>query len=383
MWLKWFPWRFIVRKVARHQGFLDPLVVFSKLQNFAQPSDVLFPTELLRSGVVLHARGLMNSLAIQHNLDWIWPYWVERQFNPRDDAFVPRAFSITQINLTHRNWTAVGLPDCPAYPLVDPRGLVTPLYDGWSIDAWIVTGKNSAFIPSRLPEASQKLILDGNLAVETGLAQGPFQIDSRVEVVGTKENPFCQIHFKGKSSSSAWLVVSLRPYNPEGVSFIDHIELLDGDRGWRVNKKDFVCFSEIPERHVFSYYRRGDVYPRLFEDDKDRATYCKVGMASAAALFKLDPNAAREIVVQVPLLPAKEPPPGVQSFPSNPSWSEALEGQCRLEIPDKQFQFLYDAALKTLILHCPLEVYPGPDQSRLAAQSRRRARGNPWGISQP
>jgi len=28
---------------------------------------------------------LMNTGAIQHNLDWIWPYWVERQFYPHDD----------------------------------------------------------------------------------------------------------------------------------------------------------------------------------------------------------------------------------------------------------------------------------------------------------
>ena len=28
--------------------------------------------------------------------------------DPDDPAFLPRAFSITQINLTHRNWTALG-----------------------------------------------------------------------------------------------------------------------------------------------------------------------------------------------------------------------------------------------------------------------------------
>ena len=53
------------------------------MQNFAQPSEVIAPMELLRSGVVMHARGLINSLAIQHNLDWVWPYWVERQYNPK------------------------------------------------------------------------------------------------------------------------------------------------------------------------------------------------------------------------------------------------------------------------------------------------------------
>ena len=123
MWMKWLPWRFIVRNAARQKGFLDPIALMSRLQRFSQPSEIAAPTELLRFGAILHARGLMNSQAIQHNLDWIWPFWVERQFNPLDEAFVPRAFSITHINLTHRNWTAVGLPDTEQWPIIDPRGL--------------------------------------------------------------------------------------------------------------------------------------------------------------------------------------------------------------------------------------------------------------------
>ena len=88
----------------------------ARIRGFAQPSEVQEPIELLRAGIVFHARGLLNTKAIQHNLDWIWPYWVERQFNPRDQSFIPRAFSFSHINLTHRNWTAVGQPDLPALP---------------------------------------------------------------------------------------------------------------------------------------------------------------------------------------------------------------------------------------------------------------------------
>ena len=61
---KWFPWKYLVRNVARRRGFLDPIKVLSQMQNFMQPSEVAAPAELLRFGVVLHARGLMNSLAI-------------------------------------------------------------------------------------------------------------------------------------------------------------------------------------------------------------------------------------------------------------------------------------------------------------------------------
>ncbi|MFO7715053.1 hypothetical protein, partial [Desulfosarcina sp.] len=45
---------------------------------------------------------------------------------PRDISFILRGFAFSHVNLTHRNWTAVGHPDLPYYPIVDPRGLVTP-----------------------------------------------------------------------------------------------------------------------------------------------------------------------------------------------------------------------------------------------------------------
>ncbi len=136
---KFLPWKFFVKRAARHYGVMDPAMLMARMRRFSQPSEVAEPLELLRAGIVFHARGLVNSKAIQRNLDWVWPYWVEQQFNPDSTSFVPRAFSFSHINLTHRNWTAVGSPDLPIYPIVDPRGLVTPLHDGWSLDFWIIT----------------------------------------------------------------------------------------------------------------------------------------------------------------------------------------------------------------------------------------------------
>ncbi|HAZ88555.1 MAG TPA: hypothetical protein DCW82_05600, partial [Marinobacter adhaerens] len=41
-------------------------------------------------------------------------------------------------------------------------------------------------------------------------------------------------------------------------------------------------------------------------------------------------------------------------------WAAALHGHARLECPDENWQFLYDAALNSLVLHSPEDVYPGP-----------------------
>ncbi|MFC1510330.1 hypothetical protein ACFL49_01595 [Candidatus Omnitrophota bacterium] len=353
--MKWLPWRMILSSAARKSGFLDPVEVISRLEQFSQPSEVAAPVQLLKSGVILHARGLVNSQAIQHNLDWVWPYWVECQFNPQSISFIPRAFSITHINLTHRNWTAVGIPDCHEMPIVDPRGLVTPHYDGWSIDVWIISENEDELIPSRLSAAHQKLIINESLAVNTKLQNINMSLSSKVNVDWQQETPTCHINIKGCSANNAWLIVALRPYNPEGISFIHDVELLENKEGWKVNNKCSVVFNTPPDNYIFSNYQHGDVYRNLNALDKKSKTTCKVGMATAAAQFKLNPQEEREITVQIPLKKEK-----TANHCSKISWKESLQKQCVLDIPDQKFQFLYDAALRTLILHSPKEVFPGP-----------------------
>ncbi|MDO8662474.1 MAG: GtrA family protein [Candidatus Omnitrophota bacterium] len=366
---KWFILKFIVRVVAHKQGFLDPFKLISQLQNFEQPSEVIAPKELLRSGVVLHARGLINSLAIQYNLDWIWPYWVECQYNPRSEAFIPRAFSLTQINLTHRNWTALGVPDGTEFPLVDPRGLVTPFYDGWSIDVWIIPEVGEPLIPSRLPagqagspNVSQKLDFDDNLCVITESSLGKLKLKSEARVIGSAQTPLCQVEITGTAGVKARLIVSLRPYNPEGVNFINSITLLGDSLGWKVNQKDLVYFDKSPEYYVFSDYRRGDVYSRLSLKENESEVSSKVGMASAAAVFILEAEIPQEITISVPLTKnkiEKESFLGYQET-AKVAWKKSLQGTCSLQIPDESFKFLYDTAIRTMVLHSPKEVYPGP-----------------------
>ena len=357
---KWHLWSFLLRYIARTQGFLDPVAVFSNLQRFSKPSEVWVPTELLRSGAILQARGLMNSQAIQNNLDWIWPYWAHRQFDPTDKAFIPRAFSMTHINLTHRNWTAVGIPDFDEFSIVDPRGLVTPFYDGWSIDAWIIQDNKNHLIPSFFSDARQQIFLKNTLAIETSLETNTAWLMSRAEVTTEGDLPVCRMTFAASSDSKSWLAIALRPYNPEGVSFVHSIELLPEKNGWKVNGEKEVYFNRPASRHIFSNYSSGDAFLKIFADHEDlKEVKCDVGMSTAVALYEIEGGNPREVLVRVPLLSrakarAKTNPVLVES------WRERLRGHCRLEIPDKQFQFLYETAVETLILHSPGDVYPGP-----------------------
>ena len=348
----WLPWRFLVRRAARAHGFLDPLALLARLQRFAQPSEVAEPIELLRAGVVFHARGLINARVIQHNLDWVWPYWAERQFDPSDPSFLPRAFSITHVNLTHRNWTAVGLPEEPALPVVDPRGLATPFHDGWSLDGWVRSPDGDTLYPSRETAVSQRLDLEGGLAVETVAHREALSLEQRAWVEYASGMPTLRLRYRAAGPAGTRLLLAVRPYNPEGVSFVHRIRLDAERRSWQVDGQGPVRFSEPADEHSVSDYRRGDVATHGDAGDGS-AEGCEVGMATAAAGFELDATGSRELTLSVPLAEQPAVAPG-------PDWPAALAGLPSLALPDRRLRFLHDAAVRTLLLHSVEDVYPGP-----------------------
>lgn len=350
---KWLPWKFLVRRAARKHGFLDPLAFMARLRQFAQPSEVAEPIELLRAGALFHARGLLNTRVIQHNLDWVWPYWIEEQFDPHSDAFLPRAFSVTHVNLTHRNWTAVGRPDCSELPIVDPRGLVTPLLDGWSLDAWVLPADGAPLFPSRAEQASQALNPADGVSVESESRQEDSRLHQRAWVEPDGADGFqLRLRVTAYAPSGGHMALALRPYNPEGVSFIHELHLDENDTAWRVEGGQLVRFHEVPDRHLVSDYRHGDIAMHLAEAEPARQGRCQVGLATAAALFRLAPGESRALEVTVPL-PGRRPVPTTH-------WSEALAGAAALDIPDSRDRFLYNAALRTLVLHTVDDVVPGP-----------------------
>ncbi|MEZ6129992.1 MAG: hypothetical protein R3C59_15015 [Planctomycetaceae bacterium] len=373
---RFLPWKMIVRRAARAYGIADPALWLARIRQFSQPSEVQEPIELLRAGIHFHARGLINTKAIQHNLDWVWPYWVERQFDPADDSFLPRAFSFSHINLTHRNWTAVGLPELSLYPIVDPRGLVTPLHDGWSIDFWLSDGNGKRLIPGRTldEDADQTLTAGGELAVQTTLWESDLHLRQRTEVVIDTGQPVLKISVNAASSGGGTLAMAIRPYNPEGVQFIDRVESLPGHTGWMVNETTQVRTDRAANRLLSSHYDDGDLVDRIDPDRIDRhpssrtsrqaigdlaVEVCDQGMATAASVFDFSED-EMQLVVLVPLEGELKMQGHPKTFRPETSWADVLADAAALSVPDPRIQRLYEAAVKTLVLLSVDEIVPGP-----------------------
>jgi hypothetical protein len=351
--------RYLITRAARAYGFMDPINLMTKMRGFAQPSEVAEPIELLRAGVIFHARGLVNTKAIQNNLDWIWPYWVERQFNPADKSFIPRAFSFSHINLTHRDWTAVGLPDVPFYSIVDPRGLVTPLFDGWSLDFWLLPETGAPLFPSKLTDFTQVLALEDNLRIRSRAEDRGAVLETEVRMCLENGEPHCCINVK-VTGGSGFVAVALRPYNPEGISAVEKVALAADRRGWVVNARNHVLFDREPAQQALSVYKEGDVAQR-FDKNGDAATEvsCPVGMATALALFPTASVHERPLEVRAPIYDELKPKTR-PTFGALTPWAKAVAPLAKLHVNDARWQRLYDLAAINLVLHAPGEVYPGP-----------------------
>jgi hypothetical protein len=131
--------------------------------------------------------------------------------------------------------------------------------------------------------------------------------------------------------------------------------------GWVIDNKTHVHFSEPPLKYAFSNYFRGDVLHSLPEPQPEKSIVCNVGMATAAAMFEQRPGLERQIAVRVPLTRHEAEDAGAR-YAVGPAvtWDRALSGACHVDVPDAHFCALYEAALRTIVLHSPGEGYPGP-----------------------
>ena len=78
------------------------------------------------------------------------------------------------------------------------------------------------------------------------------------------EHPHCVIRVTAKRKPTERLAVVVRPYNPEGISFIETIchGRRSGVTGWSTGRTKST-FKHAPEKCVLSNYKEGDVLHAL------------------------------------------------------------------------------------------------------------------------
>src|SRR5262245_36728848 len=214
---------FLRRLMGRFHLTDDIVRHLSTFQRLGENVEVELPTEQIPIGARTVLRALRTRAAAQIAPDWVWPWWLERQLDPTSRAFVPRGHLPVLTNVTHRNWTAVGNVGSPWEAIVDPRGLVTPWFDGWSLDWWI--GADDRWhVPSREVGVRQRLV-DASPVVET-LMRVPGG-DAVARVYGVADGDLVVVDVENDSPAPFVVAFAVRPYNPEGLAVIERIDLHD------------------------------------------------------------------------------------------------------------------------------------------------------------
>ena len=324
------------------------------------------PVELIPLNSIQLSRGLLNFTVVQSKLDWIFPFWINRQYNPNCKSFIPRSHLGLSMNITHRNWTAIGNPECDIEPIVDPRGLVTPFKNGWSIDIWLVV-EGKIFLPSASETAEQNLI-DNLPAVNTKFEFN--YIKFTLTTYSYKDNLYHKVNVINNSDKTIpiQIIASVRPFNPEGISLLNKIEF---DRNencfliYGVSKKERIYFSSKPDFIHCSNFKYGDSAKVLLSKHNGKqniSSNCNAGLANAIAAFQMDLSSlsSKEIDVYVPLTEkARYHSYNLQEVKSY--WENYLSKGTEIKTPDEKLNSLLLSSISTLLLLTDKQdITPGP-----------------------
>ncbi|HKH04469.1 MAG TPA: hypothetical protein VKA65_04850 [Acidimicrobiales bacterium] len=299
--------------------------------------------------------------------DRVWPYWLERQLDPHSPALVPAEGtdgSAGPANVTARNWTAIGNLDSPLAATVDPRGLVTPVPGGWSLDWW-VGADDRWHVPSREVGVRQRLV-DGAPVVETAMripsgdAVAQAYAVRRSSAEGGGE--VVVVDFANRSPVPVALALAVRPYGPEALAHVERIEV-DGTVV-TVDGRVALLLSRLPARYATASQGAGDgdgpadVAATVLAGEAGThwpgTVTSAEGDAQAAFVFPLAHGATLQVALPL-TSPGEEPR---RSFPSAVpgaehvarGWRSQADRGVRLELPDARLAEAVAANRRFLLL---------------------------------
>lgn len=300
---------FMLKRVASHFKMKEAYSFFELVQKVGQPSSIDFPPDLLPMAGKMFTRAAANQMVFQISRDWVLPYWAHRQFTPGDVSFIPR-MSWASFNLTHRNWTAVGNLGSDREMTVDPRGLITPWFERWSVDFWLVID-DVPYFPSSAPKQSVTQAAQSNLPIiETVFTAEKVRLTT--EVFASKLHKYESVMMRVKVENLAEeqrnvrLIMSLRPYNPEGLAIV-HSLRFNEDSVFEVDGKIGVVCEDDPDAVFCCNFKTGDCSHFLNAFKTIKSAQCDVGLATAFAdyRFVMEPGQSELKNFTAPVRPCK------------------------------------------------------------------------------
>ena len=303
--------------------------------------------------------------------DAVYPYWLERQLDPVGPSFVPGGGGQPPANVTHRDWTLLGTLAALERATVDPRGLVTPVEGGWSLDWWVRAG-DRWYLPSQEAAVRQRLV-DGSPVVETAMRVPQGDVVHRAYAVRDAEGgSHVVVEVENRSSHAVALALVVRPWGPTGPARVAQV----GVQGVEVSVdgRTGVVLPRPPAAVHLATGADGGVAPALLGSevpDADAAApeplTCPEGRAEVAAVVPLAHTATVRALVPVPGVGARRrgrarderltlPDPVPSAAQVANGWAVQGGRGPRLVVPDERLAGVVEAARRHLLL-----VHAGED----------------------
>lgn len=240
--LKW-----ILKATGKH--WLVPYV--KSIHWIGKPTGVGGSSALIDQALWVLLSGINNILAVHTNRNWVWPLWIEEQWQPNSKSFIPTGAGILGANLSRRNWTSLGHERSASECMVDPVGMVSVAAHAWSVLPYVkIDGE--LYAPPYLCEQARQTLSDGTLpVVSTHLPAGDsatWTSTVAVTCIDSQLRLTCRIEVK--NCSHANLRVSMgfgaRPYNVLSIGHINSIETIGSNI--RINGEWDIQPFETPTR---------------------------------------------------------------------------------------------------------------------------------------
>jgi len=271
--------------------------MLKSLTKAGKPTTYLVPKEIIYQGLLSLGAGLNNT--INMSLGSLQPpYWLYKQTDYSSSSFVPTGFNILTTNITHRNWTSLGLPHFKEEVLIDPVGMLTLEPFGWSILPFIYhpSSQNWCYLPFIPPQEittslcgygyQQSWFFENALWF---LEIHPFEKDHEFYLESHFYTSF-QEPFKGHFG------FTVRPFNPLTLGPIFKIEQKDAHT---VKIENFILKTEKEISHFTCGNRyAGDTFSLPFEKSLSQVT-SDSGLCTARLSWKTEEISSLKIQIKI------------------------------------------------------------------------------------
>jgi hypothetical protein len=324
----------------------------------AAPVDVLLATAHRPTDARHHLieRAMRTGAAVRAVPDdWHWPRWLDRQLRPTHPAHVSPGDSGLIENVTGRDWRTLGTVTSGPLALVDPRGVVTPVRGGWSLDWLVDTGGAAWHRPSRDAGVRQRLV-GGAPVVETAC---------RVPGGDAVHRAFCAtgpgglgdvvvVEIENQSPAPFAVAFALRPADLLGAGNIATIAV--DDALVRLDGRPVLAFERRPARWCAADGTR-DSLSALPGDLLDEVPFtpvrCPRGLAQAAFVVPVPHRTSVRVVLTMragrrdrPVLAGTLPAAGAVAR----GWDAHADQAAHIELPDRRLHDAYDNAVRSLLI---------------------------------